>query len=158
MKDQSFTASILVDQTPQEAFNAIINPRKWWSEDIEGNTDELNAEWYYHYEDVHRCSVKVTELIPGKKVVWLVTDNYFNFTTDKTEWIGNKIIFEISTLNNKTQIKFTQEGLVPEYECYQVCDNAWSGYIKKSLHDLITTGTGKPNKGSNIKSHKKISA
>jgi len=26
--------------------------------------------------------MKLTEVIPGKKVVWLVSDNYFNFTKD----------------------------------------------------------------------------
>jgi hypothetical protein len=74
-----------------------------------------------------------------------VTDNYFNFTKDKNEWKGNKIIFEITEKNNQAQLQFTHEGLVPEYECYDICQEAWSTYIKKSLHSLITTGKGQPN-------------
>jgi len=155
MKNQDFTTSILVEQSPKEAFNAIINPRGWWSEEIEGDTDKLNAEWTYQYGDVHRCKMKITELIPEKKVVWHVTDNYFNFTEDKKEWIDTKIVFEISRTGKQTQIQFTHLGLVPEYECYDICDNAWTGYIKNSLRDFISTGKGKPNKGDQISSHQK---
>ena len=36
MSDQDFSSTFLVDQTPQEAFEAITNPRGWWSEEIEG--------------------------------------------------------------------------------------------------------------------------
>jgi hypothetical protein len=93
MKDQDFTTSFSVDQTPEEVFKAINNVRGWWSEEIEGATDKLGAEFTHHYEDVHRCKVKITEFIPGKKVAWFVLDNYFDFTEDKTEWKGTKINF-----------------------------------------------------------------
>lgn len=145
MATADFTTTILVDQTPKQVFDAVNNVRGWWSEEIEGSTDKLNDEFTYHYQDVHRCKMKLTEVIPGKRVVWLVMDNYFKFTKDKTEWKGNKIIFEISEKDNKTQLQFTQLGLVPEYECYDVCRDAWSTYIKNSLRSLITTGKGQPN-------------
>ena len=129
MAASDFITTILVDQTPKEAFDAINNVRGWWSEEIEGNTDQLNDVFKYHYEDVHRCEMKLIEVIPDKKVVWHVLDNYFKFTNDKSEWIGNKIIFDISEKNGKTQIVFTQEGLVPEYECFEICRDAWTNYI-----------------------------
>ncbi len=72
-------------------------------------------------------------------------DNYFNFTKDKSEWKGTKISFEISWKNKKTQIRFTHLGLVPQYECFDICSNAWSKYIRQSLFSLITTGKGQPN-------------
>ena len=145
MDNRDFTTSIQVDQTPQEAFDAINNVRGWWSEEIKGDTDRLNAEFTYHYKDVHISKMKIIEFIPRKKVVWLVLDNYFNFTKDKSEWKGNKIIFKIAEKDNKTQLQFTHEGLVPIYECYEVCHDAWSNYIKNSLRSLITTGKGQPN-------------
>ena len=145
MNDQNFTATILVDKTAQEVFNAINNVRGWWSEEIEGNTAKLNDEFNYHYLDVHRCKMKLVEVVSNKKIVWLVLDNYFSFTQDKTEWNGTKIIFEITTHDNKTKIQFTHEGLVPEYECYNACVNGWTQYIQHSLLSLITTGKGQPN-------------
>jgi len=145
MKTSDFTTTTLVDQTPEEAFNAINNVRRWWSEEIEGSTDKLNDEFKYHYEDVHRCRIKLIEVVPNKKVVWLVQENYFNFTQDKTEWVGTKMIFDISRKDNKTEIRFTHLGLVPEYECYDACRQGWTHYIQNSLHSLIETGKGKPN-------------
>jgi hypothetical protein len=145
MENQNFTTTFLVDQTSEEVFNAINNVRGWWSEEIEGNTEKLNDEFTYHYQDVHRCKMKIIESIPGQKVVWLCTDNYFSFTKDKSEWIGTKIIFEISQQDGKTQLRFTHDGLVPEYECYNACVNGWTQYITQSLPSLISTGIGQPN-------------
>ena len=72
-------------------------------------------------------------------------DNHFNFIKDEKEWTGNKIFFEITEKDNKTQLQFTQVGLVPEYECYDMCSDGWSNYINNSLRSLITTGKGQPN-------------
>ena len=144
MTTTDFVSTLLVDQTPEEAYNAINNVRGWWSEEIEGSTDKLNEEFTYHYEDVHRSKMKIIELIPNKKVAWLVLDNYFNFTRDKSEWIGTKIIFDITEKGDKTEIRFTHEGLV-QYECFEICRDAWTNYIQKSLRNLITTGKGEPN-------------
>jgi hypothetical protein len=114
-------------------------------ENIEGGTTNLGDEWTYRYQNAHRCTMKVTEMVPNKKVVWLVVDNYFNFTHDKTEWKNTKVVFEISTHDNKTEIRFTHHGLVPAYECFDVCSNAWGSYVNGSLRSLIATGKGRPN-------------
>lgn len=145
MDKQDYTATIWVEQSPHEVFEAAKNFRAWWSEEIEGNTEELNEVFFYHYKDVHQCQVKLIDLIPDKGLVYQVLDNQFSFTEDKSEWINTKLIFTISTEGSNTKLLFTHEGLVPDYECYEVCYDAWSNYIKKSLYDLITTGKGHPN-------------
>jgi hypothetical protein len=145
MAAKDFTTTLLVDQTPEEAFNAINNVNGWWSEEVEGTTNRLNGEFDYHYKDVHITKMKVVEFVPFQKVIWLVLNNHFNFTKDKTEWIGTKISFEISKKDDKTEIRFTHIGLVPQYECYEICHDAWTNYIQNSLRNLIATGKGEPN-------------
>ena len=145
MTTKDFTTTLTIDQTPQEVFDAINNVRGWWSENIEGSTDRINGEFVYTYQDVHRCKMRIVELIAEQKVVWLVLDNYFNFTKDQSEWKGTKIIFEISQHEGKTKLQFTHEGLTPQYECYNVCHDGWSNYINRSLRSLITIGKGQPN-------------
>lgn len=145
MELQSYTTSIMVDKSPETAFNAIKDFRAWWSEEIEGPTDRLNEVFVYHYKDVHISKMKLIASIPGKRLVYQVLDNQFSFTKDKSEWIGTKLVFDISVEDGQTKVNFTHEGLVPDYECYKVCHDAWGNYITVSLHALITTGQGKPN-------------
>ncbi|OJW71560.1 MAG: ATPase [Candidatus Amoebophilus sp. 36-38] len=145
MKPADFVTTLLIDQTPKEAFNAINNVRGWWSEEVEGSTEKLNDEFIYHYADLHYCKMKVIELIPSQKMVLLVLDNYFKFTKDKSEWKDTKLVFDISQKDNQTEIRFTHEGLVPQYECYEICRKAWINYINNSLRNLITTEKGQPN-------------
>ncbi|MFZ0747511.1 MAG: hypothetical protein WAM85_24115, partial [Terracidiphilus sp.] len=92
-----------------------------------------------------KCTMKLVELVPGKRVSWLVTDNFFSFTEDKSEWKNTKVVFDIAKNGDQTEIHFTHEGLVPEYECYNVCSDAWGSYIRGSLKSLIATGKGSPN-------------
>ena len=141
---QSFNTTITVDNTPKEAFDAINNVRGWWSEDIEGGTEKLNDEFTYHYRDTHRSKIKLIEVIPDKKVVWLVVDSSINFVKDKTEWTGTKITFEISKKGDKTELRFTHVGLIPQIACFEDCSNAWSGIINGSLQKLITSGKKQP--------------
>ncbi|MEO6548650.1 MAG: SRPBCC domain-containing protein [Ferruginibacter sp.] len=143
--EKNYTSTILIDKTPTEAFNAIKNFKAWWSEDIEGATDKLGETFFYHYKEVHLCKIKLIEMIPGERLVYHVLANEFSFTKDKSEWVNTNLVFDISTEGTQTKVKFTHEGLVPEYECYNVCHDAWTGFIQKSLKNLINTGKGEPN-------------
>jgi hypothetical protein len=144
MSNQDFTTTILVDQTPKEAFEAVNNVRGWWFGDIEGDTKQLNDEFTYQFKHFHYSKQRLIELIPDKKVVWLVTDSNLSFVEDTDEWTGTKISFEISGKGDQTEVRFTHEGLVPEQECFDACSGAWGDYIRKSLRSLITTGKGEP--------------
>ena len=145
MKKQNFSTTISVDQSPEEAFAAISNVRGWWSGEIEGDTDKLGAEFTYRYKDVHRSKQKITEFVPGKKIVWHVLDSHLSFVKDKSEWNDTDIIFDISEEQGKTEVRFTHQGLVPQYECYGSCSNAWGTLINCNLRKLITTGKGQPD-------------
>jgi hypothetical protein len=149
MSNESFTATFTVDRTPEEVFAAINDVRGWWSGDIDGATDQLGAEFTYRYADVHFSKQRITELVPGEKVTWLILDSYLSFAEDKTEWNGTTVTFHIAKQGGQTQVRFTHIGLVPAYECFDNCSNAWGFYIRGSLRDLITTGTGQPNDKEN---------
>ena len=144
MDTHNYTVSFWVDQTPREAFNAINNVRGWWTENLKGNSQKLNDEFEVQFGDVHYSKQKLIEVVPDKKVVWLVTDSKLNFIQDKSEWTNTKISFEITREGNKTQVRFTHLGLAPGIECYDACSNAWGDYINKSLRKLITAGKGQP--------------
>ena len=145
MNKQSFTTSITVSQSPAEVFAAINDVRGWWSGEIDGRTDQLGSVFEYRYKDVHKSTQKITELVPGKKVVWHIVDSHIDFVQDKAEWNGTDVVFEIAKKGAKTELRFTHVGLVPAIECYGKCAGAWGFYINESLRNLITTGKGDPN-------------
>ena len=145
MKKHGFTTSFTVDQTPNEVFNAIKNVRGWWSGEVDGDAGRLGAEFTYRYSNVHKSVQRVTEFVPGKNVVWHVTDAELTFVKDRTEWIGTDIVFEIARIGDKTELRFTHVGLVPAFECYGGCSGAWGALVEGNLRKLITTGKNQPD-------------
>ncbi|MES2388126.1 MAG: hypothetical protein V4543_08995 [Bacteroidota bacterium] len=143
--EKDFTSGFTTNKSAMEVYNAINNVRGWWSENIQGSTDTLGEAFNYSFKDIHRSKIKVTELVPGKKIEWLVLDNYFSILKDQNEWTGNVISFEISEDAGKTTLFFTHKGLTPAYECYEICFDAWTGYITGSLLNHVNTGKGQPN-------------
>lgn len=144
MKKQDYTASLMVNATVQETFKSINSVPEWWSTNFEGRSEKLNDIFTVRFGEVF-VTVKIIELIPGRKIVWHVMDCNKPWLTNKKEWNGTKMSWEISEKDKKTQIRFTHLGLVPEIECFDTCSNAWNQYLQQSLLGLITTGKGRPN-------------
>ena len=145
MASNSFTTTILVDKSPEAAFDAINRPREWWGREIEGSTDRLGEEWTYRYKDMHFSRHRTTELVPGRRVAWRVVDSHMSFLKDKEEWKDTELTFDIARKGDQTEIRFTHVGLVPGAECFEICTDAWSGLIGDSLKELIETGEGLPD-------------
>lgn len=141
---QGFTTTFEVSQSPQEAFNAINNVSQWWTANLTGQTHALNDEFEVRFGDIHYSKHKLIELIANQRIVWLTTDANLTFLDNPAEWVGSKIIFDIIKKGDKTQVRFTHEGLAPEWECYDACSVAWGQYMRNSLLGLIMLGKGQP--------------
>ena len=143
MKEEGLVITFSVTDSPQHVFDAINNVRGWWTGDIEGTTDKLGETFTYRYKDFHRSHHQITELVPGKKIVWETTDASLSSFKNKAEWIGTRVVFEIAKKGNQTEVRFTHVGLVPKFQCYGDCSGAWGFFVGESLRSLITTGHGK---------------
>jgi uncharacterized protein YndB with AHSA1/START domain len=144
MSKQDFTATFSVDQTPEEVFAAILDVRSWWTGEIDGRTDVLGADFTYSHKDIHKTTHEITELVPGKRVVWRVTASHLSSFANKKEWDGTEIVFDITKNGDKTDVRFTHVGLAPVIECYDRCSRAWTFFITDSLKRRILAGTGEP--------------
>ncbi len=145
MSQEHFTTTFSVTQPAEQVFRAIHDVRGWWSGEVEGHTDRLGAEFTYRYKSLHCSRQKVTELVPGRRVVWHVVDSQLTFLKDNSEWNGTDIIFEIAGNGGQTEVRFTHAGLSPRIECYSQCSNAWGLLIGGNLLQLITTGKAQPD-------------
>lgn len=143
MANKSFTAKIEVSKSPQEVFSCITKDvAKWWGgKDCEGSGINLHDEFVIHHPNAHYSKQKLIEVIPNRKIVWLVTESTLHWLQkDKHEWKNTKMSFEISTAKDKTVVQFTHEGLVSGKECYDMCSQGWNMVIKDYLFHFIADG------------------
>jgi len=141
MKKLDYNVSITVNAPDEQAFKSINSVSKWWTDNVEGSTEKLNDVFIVRSGDVHYSKHKIIEVIPNKKVVWLVTDSKLNWiNNNKEEWTNTKMVFEIIPEGNKSTIHFTHEGLVPGKECYDNCVKGWDSFIKQNLYNFVTKG------------------
>jgi hypothetical protein len=154
---ENLTATMTVDQTPDEVFEAITNVRSWWTENLIGHSAALRDEFVFTDDSeyageaaqtkkgIRYARFQLTEVVPGRRVVWHVVDSYLDFIDDHHEWTGTDVIFDISTDAQGTTLHFTHEGLTAaESACFEACSRGWTFYITRSLPQLITTGVGQP--------------
>src|SRR5207237_8940664 len=118
MSSQDYATSITVERTPADVFDAITDPRRWWSGEFEGPTDEVGGVFTYRYEDLHICKQKVTELVPGKRVVWLVVEGGPTSVAATTEWKGTRLILDVAERGYGTGVRLPHQAVTPRLESY----------------------------------------
>lgn len=149
MNSQDYSTSITVGKSAEEAFKAVNDMCGWWSTDFEGRANKKDDVFTVRFGETF-ISMRIMELIPYRKIVWRVIDSWKHWIkSNNTEWIGTTIMFEIAEQNDKTKLHFTHVGLMPSLDCFDVCSDAWSGYISNSLRKLIETGKGQPTTAGN---------
>ncbi len=140
---KDFTTTIELEKIDRDVFKAITDDvAKWWGgNDLTGNSTALNDEFIICHPGAHYSKQKLVEIIPDKKIIWLVTESELSWLEkDKHEWTNTKMIFEITVEGDKTLLRFTHEGLDPEKESYFRCAQGWNMVIKGRLFNFIATG------------------
>lgn len=84
-----------MDRAAAEVFDAVDGVRDWWIADVEGSNETVGDEFSYEVPGAHYCKLQVTELAPGRRIVWRVVDNRMSFVTDQSEWIGSELQFDL---------------------------------------------------------------
>lgn len=132
----SFTYSFESAKSPEEIYDLLLDIDKWWSgihnESITGKSDKINDEFSFSAGGgAHYSKQKLVELIPNKRIVWLVSESHLSYLTDADEWENTRLCFDIYKDGDITKVTFTHDGLVPKIECYDSCTNAWTQYFEK---------------------------
>jgi len=142
MEKNNFNISFSSNVSADEAIKKISNVPDWWGITFSGNSKKQNDKFIVKMGGDSFFDFTVTELIPGKRVVWLVTDCNMPWYSDKKEWTNTKLVFDVTENEGVTTLNFTHEGLTPEVECYNDCAPGWTHWIKTSLFSYFTTGSG----------------
>ena len=145
MNAKNYTHALLVKRTPQEVFEAIGDVAAWWTINVEGATRTSGDEFTVQFGDVHLTRQRITEAIPGRRIVWAVIESHLPWLKDVEEWKGTEIVFEIAAEKKGTRLTMTHVGLTPSVECFDQCEKGWDYFIGTSLLALLTDGAGLPD-------------
>ncbi len=140
---QDFSLSLIVKTSAKEAMKKIAQVDSWWAKNFKGQANKLNDEFSVHFGDTY-VDFRISEVIPDKKIIWLVTDCNLHWIKDKKEWKNTEVIWSLTEKDGKTQIDFVHKGLTAESECYDSCEPGWTHHLKDSLMKLIEKSKGFP--------------
>lgn len=90
MKMPAHSCSITINVPPEKAIAMISDASESWLRDADGDMR----------------SFKVIEIIPNKRIVWLVTDCHLPLNRNIKEWKNTEVTWEISAAGNALQITF----------------------------------------------------
>jgi len=143
MEKQNYQCVINAASTAKQVYDFINNVPLWWTEDFDGSPQKVGDTFTVRFGEIFK-TFEVKELETDERIVWQVIDCYMPWLSDKHEWTGTSIIWDISVENNATRIVMTHVGLKPGIECYKDCEKGWNYYLNESLAKLVNGEPAKP--------------
>jgi hypothetical protein len=140
--NKDFNSTISAKISAVEAIKRISKVTEWWGVTFTGNSEKLDDKFSIKMGGDSYFDFTVSELVPGKRLVWLVRDCNMPWYSNKKEWATTKLIFDLSENNGETTLNFTHEGLKPGIDCYQDCESGWTHWINTSLLSYFNSGKG----------------
>lgn len=108
---------------------------KWWTEDTVGEA-ELGGVMGFSFNGTELCKMKVIEVEGPEKLVWECVEGL-------PDWVGTKVVYELSENEGKTKLHFGHNGWAAQDEFFAQCNFSWGRYMV-SLRDLCEKGVGDP--------------
>jgi hypothetical protein len=146
MNPNHFNTKFTVALPPETVAERISDVAGWWATNVTGSTQKTGDVFTVRFGKTYSVFT-ITEIMPSKKIVWLVTDCDLPLFANRTEWKNTKIVWEISTQDNLTTVSMTHVGLTPDASCYIDCEKGWTFYVQESLQKLMVEGKGLPGTG-----------
>lgn len=139
-KTAVYTVAVELPKPPAEIFPMLTDLKKWWPEDFNGDDFRLNSAFELTVGEGHYSKNRVTEFVPGKKLVWMTISAMRE--SDGFDWTGTKFIFELLPHGSNTIARFTYDGVVLAHEVEkleQICDMT----MKDFFYNYIVNGKTK---------------
>lgn len=152
---QYLTAEVHIDHAPQDVLAAVLDVRRWWTENLIGHSAAVGDEFVFtddsaypgetsrSKEGIRFCRFRVTEVSPTR-VAWHAVDCETTFIEDRHEWRDTDVVIDITPAGTGTDLRLTHVGLTAASQCFDACSRGWSFYVRTSIPQLVTTGTGQP--------------
>ncbi|MDT0608146.1 hypothetical protein [Croceitalea rosinachiae] len=145
----NYMQSVLISGSNDKIFGALtVGIDKWWGE-VNQQANNLGSIFKVSFGEAFWV-FKVTHLERDSTITWECIESnqvHAGLKGVREEWLGTKLHWNITSKDNQTtNVDFLHEGLVPTFNCYDVCSKAWDYFITDSLKSYIEEGIGKPEK------------
>lgn len=125
---------VFIQSTPEKIYKAITTEEgiaSWWSKTNNAKAQAGSIYRIYFGPDYYK-EIKVTELVPNKKVVWKILDAH-------PEWVSTTITFDIGIGNNNTELRFRHSDWKDYTNMFAQCNHHW-GIFLINLKTYTETG------------------
>ena len=143
-KEQDYQSSFTANVSPREAFEKISRVSEWWGKNFEGKSQQPNDVFTVRFPSGDMYTAKVAEMLPDTKITWEFIDAYQGWVENPTEWVGTKIIWEVTPQKDGVEVKMTHVGLASKLECFSECTKGWNYLMQESLLKFLSEGKGHP--------------
>jgi uncharacterized protein YndB with AHSA1/START domain len=145
-----YRQTVLIEAPPEDVYAALTTQegvRGWWTLDCDVPTavgQTIRIRFGTTYKDL-----RIERLEPQREVQWACTAACLDVEqlARKDEWLGTRIFFRLRGSGKATQLELEHFGLVPQFECFDLCSAGWREFMA-SLKLFAETGMGRPFDGS----------
>jgi uncharacterized protein YndB with AHSA1/START domain len=128
-----------VNAPASEVFAAVATVdgiRSWWSTDVEGS-DEVGGSVTIRFGERWKVVMERVEMIPQQRVNYRITEH------DSEEWLDTELVFDLSSNEGWTTLKFDQRGWDTASDFFRFCSVKW-GVFLLSIKQSVESGSGTP--------------
>lgn len=129
--------NVAIKATPEKIYEALTTQEglsSWWAKQTLARPEAGFVNIFTF--GTFRNEIKITNLIPGKRVEWQCIDSI-------QEWIGTNISFDLEEKDGRTILRFAHTGWQAVTDMFAGCNYDW-GRFMTSLKSFCETGTGTP--------------
>jgi uncharacterized protein YndB with AHSA1/START domain len=106
----------------------------WWATTCQVRTG-IGSRSTFRFGKTHHV-MRPEKFLPNREVACKCIEEHHESAElrRKDEWAGTKVKFRIEGGSPSSMLlRFEHEGLVPQLECYQICEQGWGHFLKQSL-------------------------
>jgi uncharacterized protein YndB with AHSA1/START domain len=137
---------LTIEAPPQRVWGAITQQDeivRWWSDEARVKPEVGSLGEFRFRPPAGVLQFEVAELDQDEKARWISRQG-------PAHWAGTSVAWQLTPVQNGTQVVFTHDGFAKVYEAYEQTRGNWE-YFLASLKSYLETGKGTPGVPPSVK-------
>jgi uncharacterized protein YndB with AHSA1/START domain len=147
-RSDDYGFEVRIEAAAAAIYEALATPAgisRWWTTRVEGGAEEGETMRLF-WSDENWTELRVERLRRPSEVELSCTAADNSSFADPEDWVGTRLRFRLTEVDDGTELAFTHEGL-RALDCFEICERGWGHHLGSSLKQLVEEGKGLP-KGS----------